>query len=141
MADPVQSFTSRFRWWPVQALGYGEASGASLIEQLWHGKWYFCPMYCGAFKDGMHSIWYGVQTSIDGEYVLVMLRAMWPSVQNISQSTGTYCIAQGTDEHLIQPIPYHLLQGLPLATSCVSSCSGLSRFRLSGCPYTRCMLF
>lgn len=29
------------------------------------------------------SIWYGVQASIGGSCVLVMLRAIWPSVNNI----------------------------------------------------------
>lgn len=31
------------------------------------------------------SIWYGVQSSIGGTCVLVMLRAMWPSVNNIRE--------------------------------------------------------
>lgn len=32
------------------------------------------------------SIWYGVQASIGGDCVKVMLRAMWPSVNNIRRS-------------------------------------------------------
>ena len=36
-----------------------------------------------------YSIWYGVQASIGGSCVLVMLRAMWPSVNNIREQTVT----------------------------------------------------
>lgn len=50
-------------------------------------------LWCVFNRAAMACIWYGVQTSIDGEYVLVMLRAMWPSVQNITNtlppSSGT----------------------------------------------------
>jgi hypothetical protein len=38
-------------------------------------------------KQPMRSIWYGVQASIGGNCVLVMLRAMWPSVNNIRESS------------------------------------------------------
>lgn len=37
---------------------------------------------CSA-RNHVASIWYGVQASIGGSCVLVMLRAMWPSVNNI----------------------------------------------------------
>ncbi|KAG2124441.1 permease for cytosine/purines, uracil, thiamine, allantoin-domain-containing protein [Suillus clintonianus] len=33
-----------------------------------------------------HSIWYGVQASIGGSCVLVMLRAMWPSIDDLPNS-------------------------------------------------------
>ncbi|KAG1876369.1 permease for cytosine/purines, uracil, thiamine, allantoin-domain-containing protein [Suillus subluteus] len=36
----------------------------------------------------VHSIWYGVQASIGGSCVLVMLRAMWPSINDLP-SSGT----------------------------------------------------
>lgn len=31
----------------------------------------------------VNSVWYGVQASIGGDCMKVMLRAMWPSVNNI----------------------------------------------------------
>ena len=36
--------------------------------------------------DPVLSIWYGVQASIGGSCVKVMLRAIWPSINNIRQS-------------------------------------------------------
>ncbi|KAF8607752.1 putative uracil permease [Ceratobasidium sp. AG-I] len=44
---------------------------------LWGSLW------CTFNRGAMACIWYGVQASIGGSCVLVMLRAMWPSVQNI----------------------------------------------------------
>ena len=37
------------------------------------------------------SIWYGVQSSIGGTCVLVMLRAIWPSVDNIRELHVVLC--------------------------------------------------
>lgn len=34
------------------------------------------------------SIWYGVQASIGGSCMKVMLRAMWPSVENIRRESS-----------------------------------------------------
>ncbi|KAF8518708.1 permease for cytosine/purines, uracil, thiamine, allantoin-domain-containing protein [Hysterangium stoloniferum] len=44
---------------------------------LWGSLW------CTFNRGVMACIWYGVQASIGGSCVLVMLRAMWPSVNNI----------------------------------------------------------
>ncbi|OCH85765.1 hypothetical protein OBBRIDRAFT_284732 [Obba rivulosa] len=43
-------------------------------------------MWCVFNRAAMACIWYGVQASIGGTCVLVMLRAMWPSVNNIPNS-------------------------------------------------------
>lgn len=46
------------------------------------------------------SIWYGVQASIGGTCVLVMLRAMWPSVNNIREWFRPWVVFQkNNDEH------------------------------------------
>ncbi|RPD56001.1 NCS1 nucleoside transporter family [Lentinus tigrinus ALCF2SS1-6] len=54
---------------------------------LWGSLW------CVFNRGAMACIWYGVQASIGGTCVLVMLRAMWPSVNNIPnhlpESSGT----------------------------------------------------
>ncbi|KAI0716451.1 permease for cytosine/purines, uracil, thiamine, allantoin-domain-containing protein [Earliella scabrosa] len=47
---------------------------------LWGSLW------CVFNRGAMACIWYGVQASIGGSCVLVMLRAMWPSVNNIPNS-------------------------------------------------------
>ncbi|KIJ55807.1 hypothetical protein M422DRAFT_24323 [Sphaerobolus stellatus SS14] len=44
---------------------------------LWGALW------CTFNRGVMACIWYGVQASIGGQCVIVMLRAMWPSVNNI----------------------------------------------------------
>ncbi|KAG1767975.1 permease for cytosine/purines, uracil, thiamine, allantoin-domain-containing protein [Suillus occidentalis] len=45
---------------------------------------------CSQLRDDarakQHSIWYGVQASIGGSCVLVMLRAMWPSINDLPNS-------------------------------------------------------
>ncbi|KAM5531238.1 hypothetical protein V8D89_015104 [Ganoderma adspersum] len=50
-------------------------------------------MWCVFNRGAMACIWYGVQTSIGGSCFLLMLRAMWPSVNNIPNhlpvSSGT----------------------------------------------------
>ncbi|KAF9465815.1 NCS1 nucleoside transporter family [Collybia nuda] len=50
-------------------------------------------LWCTFNRGAMSCIWYGVQASIGGSCVLVMLRAIWPSVQNIPNhlpaSSGT----------------------------------------------------
>ncbi|EIW55244.1 uncharacterized protein TRAVEDRAFT_153594 [Trametes versicolor FP-101664 SS1] len=43
-------------------------------------------LWCVFNRGAMACIWYGVQASIGGSCVLVMLRAMWPSVNNIPNS-------------------------------------------------------
>jgi len=43
-------------------------------------------LWCVFNRAAMACIWYGVQASIGGSCVLVMLRAMWPSVNNIPNS-------------------------------------------------------
>lgn len=54
---------------------------------LWGSLW------CTFNRGAMACIWYGVQASIGGNCMLVMLRAMWPSVNNIPNhlpaSSGT----------------------------------------------------
>lgn len=68
---------------------------------LWHlGKFVVCVQssshgMVGIFfgrvtrrlTDSVFSIWYGVQASIGGTCVKVMLRAIWPSINNIRQSS------------------------------------------------------
>ncbi|KAL0960035.1 hypothetical protein HGRIS_011683 [Hohenbuehelia grisea] len=53
----------------------------------------FGSLWCTFNRGVMACIWYGVQASIGGSCVLVMLRAMWPSVNNIPnhlpESSGT----------------------------------------------------
>ena len=49
----------------------------------------FLPRACGGLKWSC-SIWYGVQASIGGTCVLVMLRAMWPSVNNIRKWISSF---------------------------------------------------
>ncbi|KIJ61859.1 hypothetical protein HYDPIDRAFT_176833 [Hydnomerulius pinastri MD-312] len=46
----------------------------------------FGSLWCVFNRAAMACIWYGVQSSIGGTCVLVMLRAMWPSVNNIPNS-------------------------------------------------------
>ncbi|KAH7923439.1 NCS1 nucleoside transporter family [Leucogyrophana mollusca] len=46
----------------------------------------FGSLWCVFNRGAMACIWYGVQASIGGTCVLVMLRAMWPSVNNIPNS-------------------------------------------------------
>lgn len=41
--------------------------------------------FCAVLYSLRCSIWYGVQSSIGGSCVLVMLRAIWPSVNNIRE--------------------------------------------------------
>ncbi|KAL6300389.1 permease for cytosine/purines, uracil, thiamine, allantoin-domain-containing protein [Sparassis latifolia] len=43
-------------------------------------------LWCVFNRGAMACIWYGVQASIGGSCVLVMLRTMWPSVNNIHNS-------------------------------------------------------
>ncbi|PFH48676.1 hypothetical protein AMATHDRAFT_64886 [Amanita thiersii Skay4041] len=53
----------------------------------------FGSLWCTFNRGVMACIWYGVQTSIGGDCVKVMLRAIWPSVNNIPNhlpaSSGT----------------------------------------------------
>ncbi|KAL4079373.1 permease for cytosine/purines, uracil, thiamine, allantoin-domain-containing protein [Scleroderma citrinum] len=46
----------------------------------------FGSLWCVFNRGAMACIWYGVQSSIGGTCVLVMLRAIWPSVNNIPNS-------------------------------------------------------
>ncbi|KAN0084349.1 Permease for cytosine/purines, uracil, thiamine, allantoin domain containing protein [Tylopilus felleus] len=46
----------------------------------------FGSLWCVFNRGAMACIWYGVQASIGGTCVLVMLRAMWPSVNTIPNS-------------------------------------------------------
>ncbi|OAX32891.1 hypothetical protein K503DRAFT_794647 [Rhizopogon vinicolor AM-OR11-026] len=46
----------------------------------------FGSLWCVFNRAAMACIWYGVQTSIGGTCVLVMLRAIWPSVNDIPNS-------------------------------------------------------
>ncbi|KAJ8595846.1 NCS1 nucleoside transporter family [Rhizopogon salebrosus TDB-379] len=46
----------------------------------------FGSLWCVFNRAAMACIWYGVQSSIGGTCVLVMLRAIWPSVDNIPNS-------------------------------------------------------
>ncbi|KAH9933055.1 NCS1 nucleoside transporter family [Fomitopsis serialis] len=43
-------------------------------------------LWCVFNRAAMACVWYGVQASIGGTCVLVLLRAMWPSVENIPNS-------------------------------------------------------
>ncbi|KAG2744169.1 hypothetical protein P692DRAFT_20838124 [Suillus brevipes Sb2] len=46
----------------------------------------FGSLWCVFNRAAMACIWYGVQASIGGSCVLVMLRAMWPSINDLSNS-------------------------------------------------------
>ncbi|KAF8843912.1 NCS1 nucleoside transporter family [Paxillus ammoniavirescens] len=46
----------------------------------------FGSLWCVFNRGAMACVWYGVQSSIGGTCVLVMLRAMWPGVNNIPNS-------------------------------------------------------
>ncbi|KAF9239825.1 permease for cytosine/purines, uracil, thiamine, allantoin-domain-containing protein [Melanogaster broomeanus] len=46
----------------------------------------FGSLWCVFNRAAMACIWYGVQSSVGGSCVLVMLRTMWPSVNNIPNS-------------------------------------------------------
>ena len=69
-----------------------EVCGVSSIEAQWPGK--DCPdgspPRVPRFFKWNCSIWYGVQASIGGTCVLVMLRAMWPSVNTIRESMDSF---------------------------------------------------
>ncbi|KAG2156837.1 permease for cytosine/purines, uracil, thiamine, allantoin-domain-containing protein [Suillus bovinus] len=54
----------------------------------------FGSLWCVFNRAAMACIWYGVQASIGGSCVLVMLRAMWPSIDNLPNSMPA---SSGTD--------------------------------------------
>ncbi|KAG3229927.1 NCS1 nucleoside transporter family [Suillus brevipes Sb2] len=54
----------------------------------------FGSLWCVFNRATMACIWYGVQSSIGGSCVLVMLRAIWPSVNNIP---NTMPLSSGTN--------------------------------------------
>ena len=49
------------------------------------------------------SIWYGVQASLGGSCVLVMLRAIWPSIENIRMCTSRGHIKLTDNSHSKPP--------------------------------------
>ncbi len=63
------------------------ACGALSIVERWHGAWRSGILArIPSFILILHvrcSVWYGVQASIGGDCVKVLLRAMWPSVNDI----------------------------------------------------------
>lgn len=66
---------------PAPASGSMEACGRRSTAPPWPGASdvaYLCILLMRVL-----SIWYGVQASIGGSCMLVMLRAMWPGVNNI----------------------------------------------------------
>ncbi|TCD70712.1 hypothetical protein EIP91_002088 [Steccherinum ochraceum] len=53
-------------------------------------------LWCVFNRGAMACIWYGVQASIGGDCVRALLRAMWPSVNDISLSENTLPASSGT---------------------------------------------
>lgn len=109
------------------------ACGARLIVGQWLGgysrKWLSLDSYS-------FSIWYGVQASIGGSCVLVMLRSIWPSVQNIRKPAHT-----SHRSSLITPpqqTPCRPPLVLQRETSCASSYSGLFLCLPSGSQSIKC---
>ena len=65
-----------------QALVFMEVYGVHSTEEQWHGG-ALTEYYLSRDSFIVNSVWYGVQASIGGDCMKVMLRAMWPSVNNI----------------------------------------------------------
>lgn len=79
----------------VQVSAYMEVCGVPSIAAPWPGEQpsvrlspsrVFYALTSYSFSPLKHSIWYGVQAWIGGECMKVMLRAMWPSVNDIRTS-------------------------------------------------------
>lgn len=79
----------------------------SLTEGLWLGTHLFYLREYETYRAANRSIWYGVQASIGGSCVLVMLRAMWPSVNNIRKSPVTCLVPAYTEvlTHIANSMP------------------------------------
>ncbi|EED79472.1 predicted protein [Postia placenta Mad-698-R] len=98
---------------------------------LWGSLW------CVLNRAAMACIWYGVQASIGGDCVLVMLRAMWPSVNNILKAIVVsiagivffiWCIvkARGVGPIVHQPAQIHGSQlGWAIVVSCMACVNGM----------------
>ncbi|KAJ8481865.1 hypothetical protein ONZ51_g5709 [Trametes cubensis] len=96
VSSMVQLGLSWWQAWICVWIGYGVVSpfivanarpGAvfhvtfPVVARTSFGVW--GSLWCVFNRGAMACIWYGVQASIGGSCVLVMLRAMWPSVNNI----------------------------------------------------------
>lgn len=80
---------SHFQSLLVRVSVCGAPCGVPSIEVLWPGEcltYYIYRVEVDSLPIVHVSIWYGVQASIGGSCMLVMLRAMWPSVNNIRMS-------------------------------------------------------
>ncbi|KAJ8463928.1 hypothetical protein ONZ51_g9927 [Trametes cubensis] len=99
VSSMVQLGLSWWQAWICVWIGYGVVSpfivanarpGAvfhvtfPVVARTSFGVW--GSLWCVFNRGAMACIWYGVQASIGGSCVLVMLRAMWPSVNNIPNS-------------------------------------------------------
>ncbi|KAH7925098.1 hypothetical protein BV22DRAFT_461509 [Leucogyrophana mollusca] len=95
----IQSGMSWWQAWLSVCLGYGIVSPFIVLNArpgaIFHVTFpavsrasfgIFGSLWCVFNRAAMACIWYGVQASIGGTCVLVMLRAMWPSVNNIPNS-------------------------------------------------------
>lgn len=92
---------------------------------------------CGLI-DPVSSIWYGVQASIGGSCVKVMLRAIWPSINDIRQSSRPRPLALPRTHDIIKPMASPNLRESLHGTFYVSSSSPSSLCPQFGSRSTRC---
>ncbi|TFY52266.1 hypothetical protein EVJ58_g10113 [Rhodofomes roseus] len=98
-ASMIDSGLSWWQAWLCVWLGFGVAApfvvlnarpGAifhitfPVVSRASFGIW--GSLWCVFNRAAMACIWYGVQASLGGSCVLVMLRAIWPSIENIPNS-------------------------------------------------------
>ncbi|KAK0454055.1 permease for cytosine/purines, uracil, thiamine, allantoin-domain-containing protein [Desarmillaria tabescens] len=106
VSSMVQSKLSWWQAWICVWIGYGVVAPFIVLNARPGAKFHitfpvvartgfglYGSLWCTFNRGAMACIWYGVQASIGGTCVLVMLRAMWPSVNNIPNhlpaSSGT----------------------------------------------------
>ena len=82
--------------WRERASDFTAVSGARSIVAHWPGACFTFSLP-GISRTKLTlacSIWYGVQASIGGSCMFVMLRSIWPSVNNIRKSPPPGCLAK-----------------------------------------------
>ncbi|KAK0482212.1 permease for cytosine/purines, uracil, thiamine, allantoin-domain-containing protein [Armillaria novae-zelandiae] len=106
VSSMVQSKLSWWQAWICVWIGYGVVAPFIVLNARPGAKFHvtfpvvartsfglYGSLWCTFNRGAMACIWYGVQASIGGTCVLVMLRAMWPGVNNIPNhlpaSSGT----------------------------------------------------
>ncbi|OJA08368.1 hypothetical protein AZE42_01007 [Rhizopogon vesiculosus] len=99
VSSMIQLGMSWWQAWICVLLGYGFATPFLVLNArpgaMFHVTFpivnrtsfgMFGSLWCVFNRAAMACIWYGVQASIGGTCVLVMLRAMWPSINNLPNS-------------------------------------------------------